>query len=223
MCNDWWYMPSPAPVVTAELTPAGFSTIVSPILTTIRNGTNNITMGWVNGGVMDLNFSITAEDGFSVSQLFTFRIVQDGPRTVKNWTAIVSAAGSSVTISDASSTASLPFTAAFATASITFTLSNGVTVLPTSIGPVVLGGRGSTTYSSSFAVYAESGATVGQQQIAIVVGFNTQPSWSLTVNGAVVTPMSLSSSTTTTAVTTAFVGYASATPIALDNSTLTYW
>jgi hypothetical protein len=155
--NDLWWMPSPAPVVTVELTVfSSLETLRSPLLALSRVGTNNVSLGWPRAFTQDLNFSIISETG-TVGSNFTVRIVQLGPRSITNWSVLASGSGGYSSIfTDASSPVALavqlPASAALGAVSLVLTIPGGATVVPAPLAATVqwvLEARLSRTPSSS--------------------------------------------------------------------------
>jgi hypothetical protein len=115
---DLWSIPSPAAVMSVELTPnSDVSTIIAPVNAPTRFSTNNITLGWawISAFSQDLNFTVASQSGLFGTN-FTIRLVPNRVSDDTSWEARISGAGlDSYTIdSDWApwlSTVSLPYAA----------------------------------------------------------------------------------------------------------------
>jgi hypothetical protein len=219
-------MPSPAPTVTLVLTPGTASSIVALLAAPTRLGTNNVTLGWPLGGTQDLAFSIVAENGVS-SPTFTVRIVLAAPRSGKSWTLIVSPPGMvPMTLTDASIASAgiirLPALLAFANVPLALTISPGATVSPTQLNPILPMGSPASSNSYSFVVTAEDLSTSVPFTLQLSVASTNATTWLMQVSGAGISPFALTSATADP-LTVVQLPYTTPVPIAIDNSSVTYW
>jgi hypothetical protein len=231
-CNDLFYLTSPAGVVTVELAPALFSTVVSPLAASTRQGTNNLTLGWTAGFTQDLNFSVIAENSLQGS-VFSLRVVQVPPRnSISLSMSFAFTSCSNIVVFQPFS--SYPFSVptfqgitvdaacAYSQAPVSRTLAPGATFQQVpQMTSVTVGARGSTTFLPQLTVIAEDGVTSASVTLYFYVEFLTDVSSKLAVSGAGMVPLTVIPSSVSSLTTIRF-NYSS-TPIALDNSTLTYW
>jgi hypothetical protein len=225
--SDLWSMPSPAAVLSIELTPAPtYLALVSPLLAATRSGLQNVTLGWKREMSQDLNFSVLAESSLQ-GPLFTIRIIQRVPRNNASWSMLLtvavcsySAVLSSVSVPAAATVSLLP-ACANSQASLLIFPSAGATVVPTSLTPIIaIGARGSIA-TCSFTCYAEDGSASPTFTLQLNVSKFDDLSWSMRVSGAGMAPLSLSSATAPQLTVVSF-NYTAPTPISL-NGTLVYW
>lgn len=225
-CNNMFYLASPASILTIELTSSLGSIVSSPLSATIRSGTNNITLGWIVGGVMDLNFSIWAEDGISSTTPVCIRILQIPPNTNTSWAAFVAGPGISLSLTDTSPALDgvlyLPSTTAYGVVTIDFTLFGFGAMLrpPTQPATFSIGSRATWTYYS-WTVQAESGLFSPTFVLSIYVAPSTLANWTVTAmsSGSQSSSLDLTSATAEPVNTLSF-------PFQHDGismSSLTYW
>lgn len=159
LCVDLFYLPPDASTLELQLGLADFAVLLTPQTALIRTGDNTITLGWMNGGGLDLNFSVMAEDRITQGNVYSIKIMQDAPRTTANWRAIIIVGEFLFDLTDQSPLSDrlieLPSTAVFDTAFIELTIADGASLYPPSFFPTIqIAGRGvQSTYG--FRVVAE--------------------------------------------------------------------
>jgi hypothetical protein len=217
-------MPSPVGVLTVQLGIAPFSSLSAQLNAPARFGFNNFTLGVPGGFRYDLNFTVIAEGG-QVGVARTIRLTQKPPSGNTSWVASVTVqCGFSGMMSSANNPASvtLPSNCAGVLAFVNVTLAQGASAVPPVVsGSMVLGARGSV-FSYSFTVKAEDSSS-STYTYQLVVAKLDDISWSARVSGGGLTSPTTLNSSTAASLTVLAVIPGPMAPIALDNSSLSYW
>lgn len=227
-CADLFYIPSVASTIQLQLTVSDGAVLLTPRNALVRIGVNNITLQWMSGGMMDLNFSVNAEDGVTSGTNYTIRIIQDSPPVGNvNWNATVSLPGGiSLSLNETSpldTVLYLPATAAYGMVTIDFVLASPFSYLiPSYSSPAILfiGPREEWTYFA-WTVQAQDGLLGDNFKLSLYVAPLTGTNWTVTGSSNGLQPSSVVlSSETAEEVTTLRFPYAHN---GINMSELTYW